>query len=44
MIEGVSRGLGYLQDSAGERLAAPVVATDFASLEGEAEANWAPAS
>lgn len=35
VIEGVSRGLGYLQDSAGERLAAPVVATDFTSLEGE---------
>ncbi|MGC9996577.1 MAG: alpha-amylase family protein [Terriglobia bacterium] len=39
VLEGVSRGLGYLQDSAGERVAAPVVATDFASLEGEAEAK-----
>jgi hypothetical protein len=33
VIEGVSYGLGYLQDSAGERVAAPVVATDFTSLE-----------
>ena len=33
VIEGVSYGLGYLMDSAGERLAAPVVATDFTSLE-----------
>jgi hypothetical protein len=39
VIEGVGRGLGYLQDSAGERLAAPVVETDFGSLEGEAEAK-----
>ena len=39
VIEGVSRGLGYLQDSAGERVAAPVVATDFASPEGEAGAK-----
>ena len=39
VIEGVSRGLGYLQDSAGELVAAPVVETDFGSLEGEAEAK-----
>jgi hypothetical protein len=38
VIEEVSRGLGYLQNSAGERLAAPVVATDFTGLEGEAKA------
>jgi hypothetical protein len=38
VIEGVSRGLGYLQNSAGERVAAPVVATDFTGLEGEAKA------
>ncbi len=37
VIEGVSRGLGYLQNSAGERVAAPVVATDFTHLEGEAK-------
>jgi len=37
VIESVSRGLGYLQNSAGERLAAPVVATDFTRLEGEAK-------
>jgi hypothetical protein len=37
VIEGVSRGLGYLQNSAGERVAAPVVSTDFTRLEGEAE-------
>jgi hypothetical protein len=37
VIEGVSRGLGYLQDSAGERLAAPVVVTDFTSLERESQ-------
>jgi len=36
VIEGVTRGLGYLEDSAGERVAAPVVATDFTRLEGEA--------
>jgi len=35
VVERVGRGLGYLQDSAGERVAAPVVATDFTSLEGE---------
>jgi hypothetical protein len=29
VIERVSRGLGYLQNTAGERLAAPVVATEF---------------
>ena len=38
VIENVSRGLGYLQNSAGERVAAPAVATDFTSLEGEAKA------
>jgi hypothetical protein len=37
VIEEVGRGLAYLQNSAGERVAAPVVATDFTSLEGEAE-------
>ena len=35
VIEGVSRGLGYLQNAAGERLAAPVVATDFTGPESE---------
>jgi len=33
VIEEVSRGLGYLQNSAGERVAAPVVATDFTDPE-----------
>jgi truncated hemoglobin YjbI len=35
VIEGASHGLVYLQDSVGERVVAPVVATDFTSLEGE---------
>ncbi len=35
VIEEVSRGLAYLQNSAGERVAAPVVATDFIRGEGE---------
>ncbi|MGO8815199.1 MAG: beta-galactosidase [Terriglobia bacterium] len=35
VIEGVSSGLGYLQNAAGERVAAPVVATDFSRSEGE---------
>jgi hypothetical protein len=37
VIEGVSRGLGYLQNPAGERVAAPVVTTDFTRLKGEAK-------
>jgi hypothetical protein len=37
VLEDVSGGLGYLQNAAGERVAAPVVVTDFASLEGEAK-------
>jgi len=36
VLEGVSRGLGYLEDPAGERVAAPVVATDFTNAEGGA--------
>lgn len=40
VIEGVSRGLGYLQSAAGERVAAPVVATDFTSPEGELRGFW----
>jgi truncated hemoglobin YjbI len=35
VIEGVTRGLGYLENAAGERVAAPIVATDFTSLEGD---------
>jgi len=35
VIEWVSRGLGYLQNASGERVAAPVVATDFSRSEGE---------
>jgi hypothetical protein len=38
VIEDVNRGLGYLQNSAGERVAAPVVATDLTGLEGEGKA------
>jgi hypothetical protein len=38
VIGDVSRGLGYLQNSAGERVAAPVIATDFTGPEGEAKA------
>ena len=34
VIEGVSHGLGFLENSAGERVAAPVVARDFAGHEG----------
>jgi hypothetical protein len=34
VIEYVGRGLGYLENAAGERVAAPVVATDFTGLEG----------
>ena len=33
VLEEVSRGLGYFRNSAGERVAAPVVATDFSLLE-----------
>jgi hypothetical protein len=36
VLEGVNRGLGFLENSAGERVAAPVVAADFLDLEGEA--------
>ena len=43
VIEGVSRGLGYLEDAAGERVAAPVVATDFTHGEGEAWGSGARA-
>ncbi|MGO8791528.1 MAG: beta-galactosidase [Terriglobia bacterium] len=35
VIESVSRGLGYLQNAAGERVAAPVVAKDFIRDEDE---------
>ena len=37
VLEEVGRGLGYLESAAGERVAAPVVATDFTGLEGEAK-------
>jgi len=36
VLEGANRGLGFLENSTGARVAAPVVAADFLDLEGEA--------
>ncbi len=39
VLEGANRGLGFLVNSVGERVAAPVVAADFTGLEGESSAQ-----